>query len=91
MVRILSFHCWGPGSIPGQGTEIPQAMQRSQKKKKNYRDFSGGPVVKNLPPNAGDTGSASGWGTGIPHATGQLSPRALEQPSLYALEPAHHN
>ena len=25
VVRILGFHCHGPGSIPGQGTEIPQA------------------------------------------------------------------
>ena len=23
MVRILGFHCNGPGSIPGVGTEIP--------------------------------------------------------------------
>ena len=29
---ILGFHCCGPGSIPGQGTEILQATQRSQKK-----------------------------------------------------------
>ena len=33
-------------------------------------------MVKNLPSNAGDTGSISGWGTKIPHAVGQLSPRA---------------
>ena len=31
-VSIWGFHCCGPGSIPSQGTEIPQAMQRSQKK-----------------------------------------------------------
>ena len=36
-------------------------------------DFPGGPVVKNLPPNAGDAGSIPGWGTKIPHAKGQLS------------------
>jgi len=29
-------------------------------------DFPGGPVVKNLPSNAGDTGSVSGQGTKIP-------------------------
>ena len=34
-VRILSFHCRGPGSIPSQGTEIPQATRCGQKKKKN--------------------------------------------------------
>ena len=37
-------------------------------------DFPGGPVVKNSPSNAGDTGSIPGQGTKIPHATGQLSP-----------------
>ena len=39
-------------------------------------DFPGGPVVKNPPSNAGDTGSIPGQGTKIPHATGQLSPHA---------------
>ena len=32
MVRIPGFHCHGPGSIPGRGTEIPQAVQCGQKK-----------------------------------------------------------
>ena len=40
------------------------------------RDFPGGPVVKHLPYNAGDAGSIPGQGTRIPHAAGQLSPRA---------------
>ena len=35
VVRTQCFHCCGPGSIPGQGTQIPQAMQY-RKKKKNY-------------------------------------------------------
>ena len=45
---------------------------------KNYsfRDFPGGPAVKNLPYNAGDVGSIPGQGTKIPHAAGQLSPHA---------------
>ena len=30
----LCSHCQGPGSIPGWGTEIPQAVWRSKKKKK---------------------------------------------------------
>ena len=34
MVGIWLFHCRGPGSIPGQGTEIPQAVRRRKKKKK---------------------------------------------------------
>ena len=40
------------------------------------RDFPGGPVVKNLPYNAGDMGSIHSQGTKIPHAVGQLSPHA---------------
>ena len=39
-------------------------------------DVPGGPVVKNLPSSAGDVGSIPGEGTKIPHAAGQLSPRA---------------
>ena len=31
------------------------------------RDFPGGPVVKNLPSNAGDVGLIPGQGTKIPH------------------------
>ena len=31
------------------------------------RDFPGGPVVKNLPASAGDTGSSPGLGTKIPY------------------------
>ena len=34
MVRVPGFHCQGPGSDPGQGTEIPQARWHSRKKKK---------------------------------------------------------
>ena len=41
------------------------------------RDISHGPVVKNPPSNAGDTGLIPGQGTKIPHAVGQLlSPKA---------------
>ena len=48
-------------------------------------EFPGGPVVKNPPCNAGDTGSILGWGTKILHATEQLSPRAA------STEPWRHN
>ena len=37
VVQWLEFHvstAEGPGSIPGQGTKIPQAAWRSQKRKK---------------------------------------------------------
>ena len=33
VVKILAFHCHGPASIPGQETEILQAVWHSQKKK----------------------------------------------------------
>ena len=39
--------------------------------------FPGGPVVKNLPANAGERSSISGSGTKIPHATEQLSLSAI--------------
>ena len=45
-----------------------------KKKKISLKDFPGGPVVKNLPTYAGDSGSIPGWRTKIPHAAGQLSP-----------------
>ena len=31
LVRVLGFHCCGPGSILGEGSETPQVMWRSQK------------------------------------------------------------
>ena len=37
-------------------------------------DFPDGPVVKNPPSNAGDTGSIPSQGTKIPHATRHLKP-----------------
>ena len=57
-----------------------------QKKKNPTRgNFPGGPVVKNLPCNAGDVGSIPGWGTKIPHAAGQLGSCAT------TIEPVCHN
>ena len=38
-----------------------------------FWDFPGGPVVKNLSCNAGDSGSIPGRGDEVLHATGQLS------------------
>ena len=41
VVRILGFHCYGPVSVPGQGTELLQATWCSQKEKereKNLKD-----------------------------------------------------
>ena len=49
-----------------------------------YRDFPGGPVVKNPPSNAGDVGLIPGGGTKIPHAAGQLGSHDA------TTEPARH-
>ena len=62
-------------------------------------------MVKNPPSNARDVGSIPGQAAKIPHATGQLSPRAattdpacsgahalqLESPCAATTEPACHN
>ena len=56
--------------------------------KKSSRDFPGGPVVKSPPYNAGDAGSIPGQGTKIPHAAGQLSPRATTTELVPQLENA---
>ena len=69
-------------------------------KNEEWWDFPGGPVVKDLPASAGDTGSISGPGM-IPYAAEQLSlcaattgARALEpmlcnKESLCNEKPAH--
>ena len=67
--------------------------------RRNCGDFPGSPVVKNLPCNAGDMGSSPGWGTGISHASEQLShalqalSRAshLESPCTKKKDPVWHN
>ena len=46
-------------------------------------DFSGAPVIKNLPLNAGDLGSIPGQGTKIPHALEQLSPHGQQLESMH--------
>ena len=46
------------------------------------RDLHGGPVVKNPPCNAGDTGSIPGQGNKIPYAMGELRPRATTTESM---------
>ena len=48
----------------------------SQVKQSLFRNFPGGPLVKNLRCNAEDMGSVPGWGTKIPYASGHLSQRA---------------
>ena len=52
--------------------EIHLKWERMEKKSEK-EDFRGGPVVKNLPSNAGHEGSMPGRGTKIPPVVGQLS------------------
>ena len=81
---MFSLLCYGVSLLLG-----PFKGRAKEKKKKtkeaNMRDFPGGPVDKNPPSNAGDTGSIPGRGTKIPHATGQLGPLAATR------EPKCHN
>ena len=57
-------------------TSVRMAIIKKSTNNKCWRDLRGGPVVKNPPSNAGDVGLIPGWGTKIPHAAAQLSPRA---------------
>ena len=54
-------------------------------KKTTDWEFPSGPVVKNLPFNAGNTGSIPGLETKIPHAPEKLTSSATNR------EPAHHS
>ena len=68
-----------------------------QAQEKESKDLPGGPVVKNLPANAGDTGSIPSGN--IPHAKGQLSLCAMvteaQVPRTCGLKqnekPVHHS
>ena len=75
------LHCWWECKLVQQ---LWRTVWRFLKKTGN-RDFPGGPVVKNLPSNAGDTGSIPGWETKIPCATRQPSLRVATG------EPVHRN
>ena len=50
--------------------------------------FPGGPIVKNLPCNAGDTDLIPGWGTKSTHATEQLSSHTASTELVCSV---HHN
>ena len=73
----------------------PNTAKKKKKKKNDSGDFTGVPVVKNLPSNAGDVGSSSGQRTKIPHAVGQLSPHApttgLKRPGARVPQPEREN
>ena len=58
------------------------SSQSIHSRRRQLRDFPGGPVVKNPPSNAADKGLTPGQGTQIPHAAGLLNPLQL-CPALY--------
>ena len=48
-------------------------------------------MVRNLPCNAGDTGSIPGQGTKIPHASEQVSPRMATSESVHPQHKITHD
>ena len=71
-------------SLRPRGQRREEGSVRTSVVSKSERwDLPGGPVVKNLPFNAGGAGSAPGREAETPHAVGQLSP----QPTVR--DPAH--
>ena len=58
---------------PSDGYHASHPNDDGHSQDTQFRDFPGGPVVKNPPCNAGDEGSIPGQGTKIPYASGQLS------------------
>ena len=59
--------------------------------KEYHQDFPGGPVVNNLPANAGDMGLAPRQETKIPQAVEQLSQCTITKESLQAPMKTYHS
>ena len=53
-------------------------MENVDLRLRSFKDFSGGPVGKTSPSNAGDVGSIPGWGAKITHALGP-KPQNMKQ------------
>ena len=70
----------------GKGVERDEVPYLFQASKLPSGDLPAGPVVKNPPVNARNTGLIPGLGTRIPHAMGQLSLRsATTEPIPWSL------
>ena len=86
VVKILGFHCRGPSSIPGRGTEILQAAWRGKKQKQNKTEKQVGASLVHSGWESACQCRGHGfepWSGKIPHATEQLSPCATTtEPAL---------
>ena len=76
------------GSKGEHKKKVSKKMNELTSLKKNFWDFPGGPVVKNLPHNAGDANSIPGRRTKVPHAVEQLSPSTTSRESVSCNDPA---
>ena len=72
-----------------QKSQSTSAHPLASDDKHPFQDFPGGSVVKNLPCSTGDITSIPGWGTKIPHALEQLSPRATTRVHLLQHKISH--
>ena len=73
-LTLLIPFIWGGGQGPAHGAVWPWAicftsLRTCELKRTLGRGFSGGPVVKALPSNAGGAGSIPNQGTKMPHAS----------------------
>ena len=66
----------------GKYNVVCKTKERKRLTKNQYRDFPGGAVVKNLPANAGDTGSIPGPGRS--HMPWSNKAHVLQLPSLHS-------
>ena len=72
----------------GNSIQYPVINHTGKEYRKDCRDFTGDPVVKNSPSNAGDTGSNPGQGTKISHAA-QHSQKKQFSEAVSALKKLH--
>ena len=83
------------GLLHGQANSLPLNSLGSWKlnylKINNLGNFPSGPVVKNPFANAGDQGLFLGWGTKIPHVSGQLSLCTTTRESPYTTVKTQHS
>ena len=70
---------------------IPTLTDDLKSSRLQWRDFPGGPVVKNPSSNAEDVGSLPSQRTKIPHVTGQLSPHATIRENPHAATKTQHS